>query len=233
MNEERKSRYELYLEDEARKAQPTKLCSKCGKDKVLSEYYNCSRAKDGKQSQCKECNKPPRKYKSQEDRFWKLYHSRTIRVGECLEWTGYCVNSGYPVCNFAGKETTVRRIVYRLSCGELPDDMFVSTTCRNKKCVRHSHLIKLTKEEKRALQNNSTPFGAKNGQYIDGRSRAPLKGFARGSRNKSAKIMECDVCTIRTLRKNGMTYKAIADRFGVDSSNISLIVRRITWAHVE
>jgi hypothetical protein len=35
----------------------TKVCSKCGLEKVGSEFYNNPTAPDGKQSRCKECTK--------------------------------------------------------------------------------------------------------------------------------------------------------------------------------
>lgn len=38
-------------------AEMSKVCTKCGSEKPLADFYSDKRAKDGKQSQCKDCHK--------------------------------------------------------------------------------------------------------------------------------------------------------------------------------
>ncbi len=54
----------------------------------------------------------------------------------------------------------------------------------------------------------------------------------KGSDNFAAKLTEAQVKTARRLYREGKEIKAIAERFGVSPSTMSLAVRRITFRHV-
>jgi DNA-binding NarL/FixJ family response regulator len=54
----------------------------------------------------------------------------------------------------------------------------------------------------------------------------------KGSANFAAKLNEKQVVIARRLYKQGKEIKAIAKRFGVSPSTMSLAVRRITFRHV-
>ena len=73
----------------------------------------------------------------------------------------------------------MRRIVYQLSIGELPNDMFVFTICLNHRCVRHSHLFKGTQADWETKCANSKARGDENG------SRLHPDRLARGDENGS------------------------------------------------
>lgn len=164
MENERKSRYELFLEDEARKAQPTKRCSKCKEEKSLGEFHNRTASKDGHASRCAVCtNAPRRQFRNREDWFWKVFWRKTLKVGDCLEWTGAYVSNHTPHCNYESKWYNVRRLVYKLAIGEVPDDMFVVATCHNPKCVRHAHLQLVNREELDSIQANIRATGDRSG----------------------------------------------------------------------
>ena len=231
MGEERKSRYELFLEEEARKAQPTKRCSKCGKEKAKVEFWKDVSAKSGVVSRCKECS-TKRVYKNREDRFWKAFHAKTRRVGECLEWTGAFATM--PICAWDGKKSaSVRRIVYRLSVGELPDDMYVTPICRNERCVRQSHLKRITRDEYRIMLSNVHHFGE--GSHPGGGSHPHPNNtpFPKGEKHPCAKLTCVDIPVIRRLRTEGLSLRAIARKFGVSSPTILFVLRGETWAHVQ
>lgn len=156
---ERKSRYELFLEEEAREAQPTKQCPRCKEVKILSSYHKNKNRKFGVDLYCKQCRAAPRRYKDKTDRFWKAYHS-SLKIGGCLEWTGVYSGSkrdknGSPRW---GRES-VRRKVYRLSIGEIPNNMVVKTTCNNRRCVRQSHMYLITKDEFKGILSNRASHG--------------------------------------------------------------------------
>ena len=97
-----KSRYELFLEDEARKAEPTK----------------------------RKRNRP-RKFKDWTDRFWKMYWTKVVPVGDCLEWTGAC-RAGIPYVQRNKKGEHVRRVVYQLAIGQIEEGMYIFVTCKNR-----------------------------------------------------------------------------------------------------
>ena len=208
--EDRKSRYELFLEEEERTAQPSKRRASVSK----------------------------RKYKSPEDRFWKLYHSRCERVGDCLEWTGAKHGDGQPVCQWEGRQARVRRVVYKLAIGEIADDECVLMTCRNRLCVRHSHFTKRPKDDALVLAWNNSASGNRNGarthpEKINWEFLKPeyrLRGEAHGS----ARLTEADVRAIRELyAAGGITQREIAKRFGIHQIHVSQIVTRKNWKHVQ
>jgi hypothetical protein len=146
-----------------------KRCPKC-KSWKLPEMFSKNRGQpDGLRTQCKACDgRTKRKYLSREDRFWKYFASRTARDEHgCLLWHGMAGKSGRPICQWNGSRTQVRRLVYRLSVGELPDDMFVfafhmegqrKVRC-DLRCVNRLHLELGTEEDLRVHLANSSPTG--------------------------------------------------------------------------
>ena len=226
--EERKSRYELFLEEEAHKAQPTKQCPHCKEIKSLDKFARTpGRYRYGVSSWCLVCRRPKRKYKNADDLFWKHFWARTRREGECLIWTGN-IKGGVPVCQRDKKCVNVRRFVYRQSIGELPDDMKVIMKCKSKHCVSQYHMAMGTLEDQHTKRANSIPTGAKHYTHTHPEKRR------FGERNPSAKLDETKVRAIREMyipRK--MSCTMVAAKFGVAPTLISQVVRRKIWAHVE
>jgi len=230
----------LYLGDKKR-------CPKCRQYKDMATEYAKNRGRlYGIESVCKDCkNKGRRKFKNRDDWFWKYFQSRVMKVGDCLEWNG-----GYrggrkniPSCRWCGKTVNVRRVVYVLSLGEVPEGMFVITTCRNQRCVRHAHLILATPEGVEARKANSQPVGERNGTHTHPERRAigdrngaytHPERLPRGEYNGNAKLTEIDVRTIRDLYAQGKdTYADLARQFSVSKSTIYNAVKYKKWAHVQ
>lgn len=213
----------------SRTGETLKLCSKCMQYKSLVEYDKNRTAKHGIVSQCKECKKKQRrKFKNREDMFWKRHWPRTVQVGDCLEWKGSYTNRGQPRVKWDGKYVSVRRLVYKLACGELPSDMVVKTTCRNNKCVKQSHLVLLTRNELDIILRNNMPNGDESAY------RKYPERFPRGEQCKKAKLTESDVIAIRSLRNNdNLPMTVIARQFGVSPSAVSAIMRHQAWKHVQ
>jgi DNA-directed RNA polymerase specialized sigma24 family protein len=55
---------------------------------------------------------------------------------------------------------------------------------------------------------------------------------ARGTRSGMAKLTDDTVREIRAAYAAGESQQRIADRLGIDQTNVSCIVRRLTWRHV-
>ena len=64
------------------------------------------------------------------------------------------------------------------------------------------------------------------------RKKPPTGRFQTGER-RNAKLTEDDVRDVRRRFKEGSTYREIADDYGVTRENIEMVVKRITWKHVE
>jgi hypothetical protein len=54
----------------------------------------------------------------------------------------------------------------------------------------------------------------------------------RGDKNPRARISEQDVVRIRQLRETGLSLQKIAFQFGIATTSVHRIVRRISWSHV-
>ncbi|KWC16355.1 hypothetical protein WL47_00305 [Burkholderia ubonensis] len=54
-----------------------------------------------------------------------------------------------------------------------------------------------------------------------------------GERSAHAKLTAADVVEIRRLFVEGVRQRVLAQRFGVSEDQISRIVRRVSWTHVE
>ena len=226
--------FKVFTED-PRTGETLKRCSKCGVYKKFNEYHKDRSSKHGIQIRCKNCTSK-RKYSSHIDRFWKYYHSRYERVGDCLEWTGAKHADGQPVCQWDGRQARVRRVVYILAIGELTDKDLILMSCRNKTCVRQSHMVKGTNLDRDILMWNSAASGDRNGARTHPERMVPVdpKFIVRGEAHGGAKLTEATVRTIRDLYADGgIAQREIAEQFGIGQNAVSLIVRRKTWAHVQ
>lgn len=73
-------------------------------------------------------------------RFW----SKVDKSGDCWEWISYIAPSGYGKFQFNGKAWYSHR--YSLSLVEtLKDGLDIDHLCRNRACVRPSHLEQVTR----------------------------------------------------------------------------------------
>lgn len=72
-------------------------------------------------------------------------------------------------------------------------------------------------------------WGTKKDQYKD---RIVDGTHVAGSKHPIAKLQETDIPLIRSLRKQGLTFRAIGERFGVTGGTIQLITSGKQWKHV-
>lgn len=56
--------------------------------------------------------------------------------------------------------------------------------------------------------------------------------WLRGEELSHAKLAEADILEARTMARNGMSLRAIAERTGTSKSNIHLIISGKSWRHV-
>ncbi len=164
----------------------------------------------------------------------KLY-SRVARMGrsQCWQWSGYTNNRGYGVMYFQGqygKATGgrivrgrgmlyVHRVAWALTNGVAPSDKLVCHKCDNPICVNPEHLF---------LGDHRA-----NTQDMMKKGRGKYKTL-KGENSPAHKITERDVVHIRRqYSEGGITQAALAECYGIDSSAVSLIIRRKNWRHVK
>ena len=142
------------------------------------------------------------------------------RNNGCWEWQGYLASgTGYGVMSVGNRPKGVHRVAYELNHGPIPKGMCVCHTCDNRKCIRPDHLFLGTKAD------NLEDMRAK------GRQAKGKKVSNPGSTNGNSRITEDDVRKIRQQYEDGVAQVELARRFGIDQTNVSCIVRRVTWKH--
>lgn len=151
------------------------------------------------------------------------YHSlkdafeRNCQQGDpdaCWTWQGYINQAGYGQVRFQGHVYLAHRLSYEANVGPIPDDLFVCHECDNKPCVNPNHLFLGT------AADNTHDMMAKDRHAV-------------GERSGMAKLTEEQVRLIRQLKLDGISYRNLAQQFGVTIHNIKAVVCRKTWKHVE
>ena len=152
----------------------------------------------------------------------KILDNTMLMPNGCLEWKGkgakthgYCSTKNYDLKN---KNIMVHQLSYFLFKGEIPKGMCVCHTCDNRKCCNPDHLWLGT-------HSDNTKDCVEKGRHL---GKAPY-----GSKNGSAKLIECQVSEIRKLYKEGMFQRVIAKKFNVSQATINGIVNYKTWGHIE
>lgn len=148
-----------------------------------------------------------------EDRFWSKV-DKTPGLGpwgDCWEWRAATNGRGYGYFGLeAGKNVSAHRLAYLLSGRELQAGDVVRHRCDNPLCCNPAHLL------------SGTP--AQNSQDMKDRARhrtAPRRGEAHGR----CKLSDAEVDELRRLHKeSGWTQRALADRYGVSTSQVNRIV---------
>ena len=130
--------------------------------------------------------------------------------GDCLEWTGGTLHDGYGQTSAYDKKWRTHRLALHLE-GIDVSGHHVLHSCDNPSCCNPAHLR----------------IGTPQDNMDDMKSRGRQ---TRGVDTNSAKLTEQDVLEIRAI--TGMTNRAIADKFGVGTTNISYIRNRKLWQHI-
>lgn len=143
-----------------------------------------------------------------------IFYGWTETQTGCWEWQGPRDVYGYGQLIAARKHYKVHRLVYERFVGPIPQDHVVRHTCDNPPCVNPEHLLTGTQRDniRDAVERKRHGFGERSGM---------------------AKLIDADVLQIRNLRRQGWTQAAIADRYDIDQSTVSLIVNHKLWAHLE
>jgi hypothetical protein len=139
-------------------------------------------------------------------------HSRPDLTG-CWNWTRSLFTHGYGCAVWDGKTQKAHRLAYLAFVGEIPTGTLVRHTCHNRACVNPAHLIPGTYRD----------------NYRDAREAGRN---TRGEVQGSAKLTEPEVILIRErYASGGVSYAELGRQFGVDTTNIAMIVVGKAWRH--
>ncbi len=137
---------------------------------------------------------------------------RRLRAkGDCLEWQGQMVNTGYGTVR-----VLAHRLSYMTSKGPIPKGLFVLHSCDNRLCVNPDHLF----------------LGTNSDNVKDAYAKGKISN--KGENNKRwAKLNYSKVREIRRRSAQGETRKALALEFGIKPCTISNIVADRVWNYKE
>jgi len=142
-------------------------------------------------------------------RFRKQFY-KSPKTG-CWIWTGTRYKEGYGKFSISGHSYRSHRLMWELENDPIPDGLNVLHTCDNPPCVNPEHLFLGTQTDNIADMKNK------------GRQ-------AKGEKIAQSKVTQEDVDDIRRIYSEGyLSQKDIADVFGISNSQVSNIVRRISW----
>jgi hypothetical protein len=129
---------------------------------------------------------------------------------KCRFWRGSVTDQGYGRFRAGGKTYIARRFAWQEKGKPDPGALTVSTRCSNKLCVRH----------------------------LSTRTRAEIMAsvscrWASGEASHLARFSSKQVLLIRKLyAKGNVTQSALAERFGMSTSNMKRILARRSWKHI-
>ncbi len=152
-----------------------------------------------------------------EVKFWR----RVKKTDGCWNWQAGHNGEGYGEFPTPNGIVYAHRMVWELTNGRIPDNLWVLHHCDNRSCVNPSHLFLGTcvdNNRDRAIKGRSNMVGVR----------------VLGEQNGNSKLHEEEVSCIRELwAKGNHNQSAIARQFNVSQRTISRILNNETWVHLQ
>jgi hypothetical protein len=124
-------------------------------------------------------------------------------------------DNGYIRVSRGGKLHMLHRYLFEQANGKIPDNMVVRHKCDNPSCINLEHLEVGTQAD----NNRDT---RERGRYSNGIQKGKENGNSRLS-DEDVREIKCDTVS---------TNKALAEKYGVHHSTISLIRLGKIWSHI-
>lgn len=145
----------------------------------------------------------------------------------CWIWRGALDGYGYGLFRVGRTIHRSHRVAWCMFRGDIPRGTLVLHNCPsgdNPSCVNPAHLWLGT------MLDNIRDM-EKKGRRATGDKVRHLS-YPRGDEHFRAKLKESYIPEIRRLACGGVSFREIGRRFGVHHGTISMVVRGITWWHI-
>ena len=144
----------------------------------------------------------------------EVLQEKTVEVGDCLEWTGYC-NGKTPATSVGGVGIAVRALVAKRMGWDIEGKM-ITNKCGNHLCVKPEHLKSMEKSEFHAHISTTK---------IDHRALARVTKLSASVRKRSKLTLE----QAQAIRHHPGPERVIAKEFGVCKATVSRIRTGKQW----
>lgn len=144
----------------------------------------------------------------------EVLQEKTVEVGDCLEWTGYC-NKKTPATSVGGKGIAVRALVAKRMGWNIEGKM-VTNKCGNHLCVKPEHLVMMTKSKFHAHVTKTK---------VDHTALARLMKLSAAVRQRSKLTLE----QAQAIRNHPGPERVICEEFGVCKATVSRIRTGRQW----
>ena len=132
----------------------------------------------------------------------------------CHICTSHAPNThGYPKLSVNNRSRNMHRVLYEEAFGEVPEGIVIRHRCDVRMCINLDHLVPGTPADNNADQAERGRFNPR-----------------RGERAGGAKLSQQLVQEI--INAEG-TQRSIAERYGVNQSQVSRIKSGARWAHMQ
>ncbi len=205
-----------------------KICSSCRADLPLSAFDKNRSFKDGLANQCHDCLRASRrKWREANPRLHKARHIKN-RYGVALEEYEAMVQDADGKCPICGEAQSPPFEVLDL------DHDHITGKVRGLLCRACNLALGGARDDPRILRALA--------DYIEHHRASPMTGhpppviptfYAKGAAHPGARLSEDQVREIRVLAETGISQAEIGARFGVTQANVSSIVNRRSWTHLE
>jgi hypothetical protein len=126
---------------------------------------------------------------------------------ECWEWKGTHLIHGYGLIRILGKRYLTHRLIYELTFGEIPKELYVCHKCDNPACCNPNHLFLGTQADN-------------------------VKDMITKGRCKT-KLTSTQIKEIRKLYQSGnYEQKDLIKMFKISQTNISFIINNKRWNNI-
>lgn len=143
---------------------------------------------------------------------WRFFSKVAYGMSDCWYWVGCRHKLGYGI--IGGKKA--HRVSWEMHKGPIPAGLMVCHTCDVRCCVNPGHLFLGTQTD------NMRDMWAKGRQ-------GPRPDIA-GEANPASKLTVSVVAQMKTLRSTGMSYREIAERFGVATMTALRAIKGESWS---
>lgn len=141
---------------------------------------------------------------------------RTIKIDDCLEWSGKKTRNGYGKLHINTVETYAHRAVIVAKTGsEIPKGMCVLHSCDNPSCINPGHLRIGTHKE------NSQDMVLRN------RVNRPNSELWSGANNPKSVLTDKQRNELIELMRSGMSASEVADIFPVSPTRCGQIRKEV------